>query len=73
VGGETVAQCSGTTKKGDQCKRDAQDGADYCAIHQDQEVRKRQPREESEWDNDAILKAVIGFAIIGLFFMFRRR
>ena len=68
-----MAQCSGTTKKGDQFKRDAQGGSSYCAIHQDQEIRTPEPREQTDWDNDAILKAVIGFTIIGLFFMFRRR
>jgi len=68
-----VAQCSGNTKKGDRCKRDAQGESQFCAIHQDQEIRAREPNERGEWDNDAIIKAVIGFAIIGLFFMMRRR
>jgi len=68
-----VAQCSGNTKKGDRCKRDAQGESRFCAIHQDQEIRAREPNERGEWDNDAIIKAVIGFAIIGLFFMMRRR
>ena len=68
-----MAQCSGSTKKGDRCKRDAQGESPFCAIHQDQEVRPRESSDRGEWDNDAIMKAVIGFAIIGLFFMLRRR
>ena len=68
-----MAQCSGSTKQGDRCKRDAQGESSFCAIHQDQEIRAREPNERGEWDNDAIIKAVIGFTIIGLFFMMRRR
>lgn len=68
-----MAQCSGSTKKGDRCKRDARGESGFCAIHQDQEIRPREPGERGEWDNDAIMKAVIGFVIIGLFFMIRRR
>ena len=68
-----MTQCSGSTKKGDRCKRDARGGSPFCAIHQDQEIRTREPSERGEWDKDAIVKAVIGFAIIGLFFMMRRR
>ena len=68
-----MTQCSGSTKKGDRCKRDAGGGSPFCAIHQEQEIRPRTPSERGEWDKDAIVKAVIGFAIIGLFFMMRRR
>jgi len=68
-----VAQCRGSTKKGNRCKRDARGESPFCAIHQDQEIRAREPSELGEWDNDAIITAVIGFAIIGLFFIMRRR
>ncbi len=68
-----MAQCRGSTKKGNRCKRDARGESPFCAIHQDQEIRAREPSELGEWDNDAIIKAVIGFAIIGLFFIMRRR
>ena len=68
-----MAQCSGSTKKGDRCKRDAKGESPFCTIHQDQEVRPRESSDRGEWDRDAIMKAVIGFAIIGLFFMLRRR
>ena len=68
-----MAQCRGSTKKGNRCKRDARGESPFCAIHQDQEIRAREPSELGEWDNDAIITAVIGFAIIGLFFIMRRR
>ena len=70
--GDTVAQCQGKTKKGDRCKRDAKTGAAFCSIHVDQEIRARAER-TSEWDSDAILKAAIGFAIVGAVFFLRFR
>jgi len=67
-----VAQCSGKTKKGERCKREATGGSGFCSIHIDQEIR---PRKEPspEWDSDAILKAAIGFALVGAIFLFRFR
>ena len=72
-GGDTVAQCGGKTKKGDRCKRDATGGSAFCAIHVDQEIRERKET-RAEWDSDAIMKAAIGFAIVGVIFFigFRR-
>jgi len=67
-----MAQCDGQTKKGERCKRDARDSSPFCTIHQDQEVRARKPRTE-EWDRDAIMKAALGFALVGAIFMFRFR
>ena len=67
-----MAQCEGKTKKGDRCKRDARDGSAFCAIHQDQEVRAR-ARRTDEWDKDAIMKAALGFALVGAIFLFRFR
>ena len=32
-GGEYVASCSGTTKKGAPCQRKALEGSDYCVLH----------------------------------------
>ena len=68
-----MAQCRGKTKTGDRCKRDAREGASFCTIHQDQEIRPR-PERSDEWDKDAILKAAIGFAVVGVIFLwgFRR-
>jgi hypothetical protein len=76
-----VTQCRGTTKKGDRCKRDARDGSEFCAIHQDQEVRERREpgREEwgrewnNEWDKEAIVKAAIGFGLVAAIVLFRFR
>jgi hypothetical protein len=67
-----VAQCQGKTKKGDQCKRDASASGSFCTIHLDQEVRAR-PEPAGEWDKDAIMKAAIGFALVGAIFLFRFR
>jgi hypothetical protein len=71
----SVAQCQGTTRKGDRCKRDAREGSAFCAIHQDQEIRARsEPTDSGEWDRDAVVKAAIGFALVGviLFWGLRR-
>jgi len=68
-----VAQCRGKTKKGDRCKRDARDSSDFCAIHLEQAVRTPETPERGEWDNDAIMKAVIGFALVGVIFFLRFR
>ncbi len=67
-----MAQCEGKTRKRERCKRDAKDGSAFCSIHVEQEVRTR--REASgEWDTDAIMKAALGFAIVGAIFLFRFR
>ncbi len=68
-----MAQCQGKTKKGERCKRDAQNDASFCTIHQDQEVRARS-EPTGEWDQEAIVKAALGFAVVGviLLFGFRR-
>ena len=68
-----MAQCRGTTKKGDRCRRDARDGSVFCAIHQDQEVRARETRSQSEWDADAIMKAALGIGLLGAILFFRLR
>ncbi|HSG50001.1 MAG TPA: hypothetical protein VLA43_19410 [Longimicrobiales bacterium] len=68
-----MAQCQGRTRKGDQCKRDAREGSTFCSIHQDQEVRAPSARECVEWDRDAVMKAAVGFALIGAILFFRLR
>ena len=68
-----MAQCRGKTKKGDRCRRDARDDSGFCAIHQDQEVRAHEPRDHGEWDNDAIFKAALGFALVAVIFFLRFR
>ncbi len=68
-----MPQCRGKTKKGERCKRDAKESSSFCAIHMDQEIRARK-EPSSEWDSDAIMKAAIGFAFVGVIFLwgFRR-
>lgn len=68
-----MAQCQGRTRKGDQCKRDAGEGSAYCAIHLDQAVRPPKAREAVEWDRDSVMKAAVGFALIGAVLFFRLR
>ena len=67
-----MSQCEGTTKKGDRCKREARSGSPYCAIHQDQEIRARTPRDQV-WDSDSIVKAAIGFGLVAAIFLYRFR
>jgi len=68
-----VAQCQGTTRKGERCKREAQPGSAYCAIHQDQAVRAPRAREVVEWDREMMTAAALGFALIGAIILFRIR
>jgi len=68
-----VAQCEGVTRKGERCKRDAQEGSAYCGIHQDQAVRAPRAKEAVEWDRDAVLAAAVGFALVGAIVFFRIR
>lgn len=68
-----MAQCQGTTKKGERCRRDAAPGSAFCAIHVDQAVRARSTPTSTEWDRDAILKAAIGLAAMAAILFFRIR
>ncbi len=68
-----MAQCRGITRKGTQCRRDARSGSDFCSIHQDQAVRPAPVREPIEWDRDALMKAALGFALVGAIILLRYR
>lgn len=68
-----MAQCDGRTKKGERCRRESRDGSAFCSIHLDQEVRARSARTTEEWDRDSMLKAALGFALVGAIFLFRFR
>jgi hypothetical protein len=48
------------------------EGSAFCTIHQDQEIRPR-PEPAGEWDRDALMKAALGFALVGAIFLFRFR
>jgi hypothetical protein len=74
TGRRTMAQCQGTTRKGERCKRDAREGSDFCSIHLDQEIRPRSDAAGSaEWDRDSIMKVALGFALVGAVLLFRLR
>lgn len=69
-----MAQCRGTTKKGDRCRRDAREGSPFCAIHTDEDAGGRDGNGGGEdWDMDAILKTAIGFGLICAILLFRFR
>ena len=68
-----MAQCQGTTKKGDQCKRDARSDSPFCTVHVDQEIRARSTPTGVEWDREAIMAAALGFGLVGLLLLFRIR
>ena len=68
-----MAQCQGKTKKGAQCKRDAQGGSQFCTIHSDQEVRERTIPEGEEWDRETVMYVALGAAAVGLMLLFRIR
>ncbi len=68
-----MAQCKGTTKKGDRCKRDARDDSAFCSIHSDQEIRARSAPKDEDWDREAIMAAALGFALVGVLLIFRIR
>ena len=61
-----MARCSGTTKKGSQCRLNAMEGADYCAIHLTQDPRAPSGSEaidEFEGRLTETMKTVLGVAI----------
>jgi hypothetical protein len=66
-----VAQCQGTTRKGERCKRDAAEGSAFCSIHTEQDMGARSAPAPQEWDRDAILKTAIGFGLVGAILFFR--
>ena len=74
-----MARCSGTTKKGTNCRLNAMKGSDFCAIHMTQDPDAPSGREAIEELEDRLsqtAKAVFGFAIaagIVLSVLIRRR
>ena len=74
-----MASCSGTTRKGTPCQRNALEGSDYCAIHiaQDPAVPSgREAIEELEGRLSETAKTILGIAIaagIVLTVLIRRR
>ena len=57
-----MAQCQGTTRKGERCKREAAEGSAYCSIHTDQDAAR-----------EPVVKTAIGFALVGAILFFRLR
>jgi hypothetical protein len=74
-----VARCSGTTKKGTECRLKALKGSDYCALHITQDPNApsgREAIEELEGRLSETARTVIGIAIMAgivLSVLIRRR
>ena len=61
-----MARCKGTTKRGTECRLNALEGSEYCAVHimQDPEAPSgREAIEELEGRLSRTAKTVLGFAI----------
>jgi prolyl-tRNA editing enzyme YbaK/EbsC (Cys-tRNA(Pro) deacylase) len=61
-----VARCSGTTKKGSQCRLNAIQGHDYCALHITQDPSAptgREAIEQLEARLSESVKTLLGVAI----------
>ena len=68
-----MAQCQGTTRKGERCMREAHRDGAYCVIHLDQAVRPPRAREVVEWDRKAVAAAALGVALVSAVVFFRIR
>jgi hypothetical protein len=77
-----MAQCAGTTLKGERCKREAREGSAYCAIHFEKDSRagfEEHVHPESGgpaaavWTCDDTVKALLGIGIILAIAVFRFR
>jgi len=61
-----VASCSGTTRKGSPCQRNALEGSEYCALHLTQDPNApsgREAIEELEGRMSERVKSILGVAI----------
>ena len=66
-----MARCEGTTRDGDQCKREARADSKYCYLHG--EVEEETLTDECaavEWD-DVLPVLLAGAATIGLLLVFK--
>lgn len=62
-----MARCTGTTKAGNRCKRDASEGSDYCAAHADQaDAPSAGARTGAGKGADLILVAAVALALAAL-------
>jgi len=59
-----MAQCRGTTQKGDRCRREAGEGSHYCSYHEPAEEETRRPG----WNDDLTdsAKTVLGLAVAAI-------
>lgn len=59
-----MAQCKGTTKAGNQCRRQARDDSEYCSIHT-AETSNQERRPDVEFDLSETGKVILGLVMIG--------
>ncbi len=69
-----MAKCQGMTKSGNQCKREAGEGSEYCTAHQpaeDAEGAEAQDQTEDEAENQAedLMLIALGLAATGALFL----
>jgi hypothetical protein len=69
-----MARCEGTTRDGDQCKREARSESQFCYLHGSAESAEEEaPANECEaveW-NDVLPVLLAGAATIGLLLVFK--
>lgn len=66
-----MAQCEGTTKGGDRCKREAQPDSSFCHMHGPDEGPDVQVSDEpAEWE-DLVPLILAGAATLGFVLLFK--
>ena len=67
-----MAQCQGTTKSGTRCKRDANEGGDYCGFHEDQAEAPNAEGASSDGSADRSTDLILVGAVAVALFALRR-
>ena len=66
-----MTQCEGTTKDGDQCKREAQSDSEFCHMHAPEPETDTQTCDEpAEWE-DFVPLILAGAATVGFVLLFK--
>ena len=66
-----MSRCEGTTKSGDQCKREAQTESSFCHMHGSREEPDVQACDEpAEWE-DLVPLLLAGAATLGFVLLFK--
>jgi hypothetical protein len=66
-----MARCEGTTRSGEQCKREAREGSKFCYVHEpDEEEGTADEAEALEFD-DFVPLILAGLMTAGFFVLFK--